>query len=43
MPDGFNNAAWKCLEGTHVLLITAFHNDSSYAAISGVVDPQDCP
>lgn len=37
MPDGFNNAATKCL-GNGLRITTSFHNDSAYAAVSVVPD-----
>jgi hypothetical protein len=40
MPDGFSNAAAKCLvldgHKTGVLLVSAYHGDHTYAAVTAV-------
>lgn len=38
MPDGFNNAATKCL-GDGLRVTTTFHGNDTYAAVSVVPDP----
>jgi hypothetical protein len=38
MPDGFNNAATKCLvKGIRITVL--YHHDSPYGAVSTVADP----
>lgn len=44
MPDGFSNAATKCLHNdkgqlTGLRITTAYHGDNKYAAVSVVADP----
>lgn len=39
MPDGFNNVATKCIQGTGIRVAVVFHNDSSYGSVSMVADP----
>lgn len=39
MPDGFSNAATKCIPGTSVRITSAYHGDSSYASVTTVIDP----
>lgn len=38
MPDGFSNFATKCIGDVRVTVV--YHGDSSYGAVSTVVDPQ---
>ena len=43
MPDGFSNYAYKCVPGSHTLVVTAYKADDNRASLSTTLDPEKCP
>lgn len=42
MPDGFGNAATKCIPGTKIRIATLYHSDGAYGSIAMITD-ESCP